>query len=118
MREKDEDSDEEETEEITFKHGCNECGHVIGEHFYREITSANGDTRYLMDCTLCGKGAQEKKATEPDSTLSSRKGGEEGGGGGGGSDDEDDEPRSLFSERGDGVAQDAMFDAVKNQVCC
>eukprot|EP00613_Pedinella_sp_CCMP2098_P058279 CAMPEP_0171866134 /NCGR_PEP_ID=MMETSP0992-20121227/30060_1 /TAXON_ID=483369 /ORGANISM="non described non described, Strain CCMP2098" /LENGTH=101 /DNA_ID=CAMNT_0012489415 /DNA_START=201 /DNA_END=506 /DNA_ORIENTATION=+ len=68
MREQEEDSDGEETEEISFKHGCVECGHVIGEHFYREITEASGVTRFLMECPLCGKGAHEKPSYSTPST--------------------------------------------------
>ena len=59
-REEDED-DDEVSEEITFRHVCATpgCGHVIAEHFYRY----RGDDRlqtYLMECVLCGFGADER----------------------------------------------------------
>lgn len=54
----DDDVDTAEEEEITFKHACAACGHVIAQHFYH--FSVDGESqRYLMDCILCGRGVDE-----------------------------------------------------------
>ncbi len=58
-RETSEDEDGDLIEEITYNHTCAECGHIIAVHFFRETTAPHA-VRYLMDCPLCGDGADEK----------------------------------------------------------
>lgn len=57
IEEDDSDSENEEyEEETTFFHKCKKCGHVVCEHFHRfQVNSKTQE--WLMECFLCGKGA-------------------------------------------------------------
>ena len=60
-RVEDEDDDEEDgcyEEIITYNHVCKHCAHVIcAEHYYKFEVSADGTQSFLMECALCGRGA-------------------------------------------------------------
>jgi hypothetical protein len=49
----------EETEEVQFQHVCSECGHVVASHYYRSVYSTRSQ-RFLMECMLCGRAADER----------------------------------------------------------
>lgn len=51
---------EEEMEEVSFRHTCASCHHVIAEHYYRFVSDSVSQ-RYLMECMLCGRGAFHKR---------------------------------------------------------
>ena len=74
----------EETEEVTFTHKCRSCGHVIAHHYYRSVYGPKGEQRFLMECLLCGRGADER-TTEPtrphiSAAVVAAAAGEQGGG--------------------------------------
>lgn len=70
-QEEDDDDDEDDVLETTYKHTCSDCGHHIASHYYRE-TFAPENVRYMMECFLCGKGAQEKERYRWEYFTSSR----------------------------------------------
>eukprot|EP01086_Lenisia_limosa_P008500 TRINITY_DN30072_c0_g1_i1.p1 TRINITY_DN30072_c0_g1~~TRINITY_DN30072_c0_g1_i1.p1 ORF type:complete len:115 (-),score=16.54 TRINITY_DN30072_c0_g1_i1:6-350(-) len=52
-----EEDEEEMSEEVTYKHQCKKCEHIICEHFYQfQVDKGEGVQDYLMECLLCGKG--------------------------------------------------------------
>ena len=42
-----------------YEHVCRECGHVVATHFHR-FTAGLHARRWLMECALCGRGADER----------------------------------------------------------
>lgn len=52
--------DVETTETVEFDHVCPKCQHVVGHHFYRSVCNSR-TRRFLMECTLCGQGADESE---------------------------------------------------------
>jgi hypothetical protein len=58
--EQEEEGGNEECTETTFTHVCSGCGHQVASHYYRETLNV-GYVCYLMECSLCGKGSQEKE---------------------------------------------------------
>mmetsp|Transcript_7796 Transcript_7796/g.14510 ORF Transcript_7796/g.14510 Transcript_7796/m.14510 type:complete len:177 (+) Transcript_7796:81-611(+) len=55
--EEEEDEDGDYTETITFTHICAQCSHEICQHYYT-FEADNKCQEYLMECPLCGRGAQ------------------------------------------------------------
>ena len=55
----DDDLAEDEEEETRFEHACGACGHVVAEHYHRFALIGGSRQAYLMECVLCGKGADE-----------------------------------------------------------
>ncbi len=55
----DEDLAEDEEEETRFEHACGACGHIVAEHYHRFALIGGSRQAYLMECVLCGKGADE-----------------------------------------------------------
>jgi len=92
----DESAEPEETEEVEFQHVCAECGHVVASHYYREVCSSRSQ-RYLMECPLCGKGADERPLhhLRPHPVIQAVPGGGGGGGGRGRGGDEYGEVAGL-----------------------
>lgn len=59
--EEDENEEDDEYEEtVTYQHCCAQCGHVVAEHYYRFNVSDEMQD-YLMECSLCGKGASSHR---------------------------------------------------------
>jgi len=60
-RVEEEEDDEEDgcyEETITYNHACKHCAHVIcAEHYYKFEVGADGTQSFLMECALCGRGA-------------------------------------------------------------
>ena len=82
--------EDECTEEITFKHVCKSCGHVICEH-YHSFSFDDKHQDYMMECVLCGKGVDQILIDPTNGgddggagVLSAAAGGAGGGAGGGG----------------------------------
>jgi len=46
-------------ESVLFKHECANCQHVVAPHFY-SFTVTSLQQEFLMECPLCGKGADTK----------------------------------------------------------
>lgn len=74
----DDEGESEEVEEVTFQHVCTVCEHVIAEHYYR-FTVDSHSQRYLMDCRLCGRGADEIFLNLPPSAAEESKDGVKNG---------------------------------------
>ena len=82
--------EDECTEEITFKHVCKGCDHVICEH-YHSFSFDDKHQDYMMECVLCGKGVDQILIDPTNGgddggagVLSAAAGGAGGGGAGGG----------------------------------
>ncbi|KAH8061792.1 churchill protein [Aureococcus anophagefferens] len=60
--EEEEDSDDgEAAEETEFEHRCRDCNALVATHFHRFVAGPLA-RRWLMECALCGRGADERAA--------------------------------------------------------
>ena len=60
--EEEEDSDDgEAAEETEFEHRCRDCDALVATHFHRFVAGPLA-RRWLMECALCGRGADERAA--------------------------------------------------------
>ncbi|KAJ8601857.1 hypothetical protein CTAYLR_002666 [Chrysophaeum taylorii] len=58
-----EEEEEELVEETEFEHAC-ECGHVVASHWHKYAVDA-ASRRWVMECCLCGRGADERATLRP-----------------------------------------------------
>ena len=58
-----EEEDDALEEEVNFDHVCASCGHVIAHHYYRYHADDAAQT-HLMECFLCGRGADERPSPQ------------------------------------------------------